>query len=291
MPRIAYVNGRYLPHNDAAVHIEDRGFQFADGIYEVCAVFDGVLLDRAGHDARLTRSLGALDIAMPVNKNALSHIMMEVARRNRLTGGVIYVQVTRGVAARNHTFPQQAVRPSLIVTARPLNFAKVEERAQKGITAISHKDERWARCDIKSIALLPNVLARQAALSQGAGEAWLVDDKGFVTEGAASTAWIVDQDGTLITRPLSQEILPGITRESLFKVAAQQGIKVVERAFTIEEAQGAREAFVSAATAFVQPVTAIDGVQIGNGAPGSIALGLREAYIAFAKDAARRQHG
>ncbi len=291
MPRIAYVNGRYLPHNDAAVHIEDRGYQFADGIYEVCAVFDGVLLDRAGHDARLTRSLAALDIDLPVGGRALSHIMMEVARRNYLSNGVIYVQVTRGVAARNHVFPQKPVRPSLIVTARPLNFQLANERAEKGMTVISHRDERWARCDVKSIALLPNVLARQAAVAKGAGEAWLVDEDGFVTEGAASTAWIVDQDGTLITRPLSQDILPGITRETLFKVAAKEGIKVEERAFTIAEAQSAREAFVSAATAFVQPVTAIDDVQIGNGAPGSIALGLRAAYIAFAKDEASKQQG
>lgn len=289
MPRIAYVNGRYVPHREASVHIEDRGYQFADGIYEVCAVFDGVLLDRDGHDARLERSLTSIEIDMPVSTGALRHIMMEVVRRNYLKNGVVYVQITRGVAPRNHVFPTKGMRPALVVTAKPIDWHKAEQKAEQGMAVISRPDERWARCDIKSVALLPNVLARQAAMAQGAGEAWLVDDKGFVTEGAASTAWIVDQDGTLITRPLSPEILPGITRQTLFKVAAQEGIKVVERPFTIDEAQSAREAFVSAATAFVQPVTSIDGTVIGNGASGSISMGLRAAYIAFARAEAAAQ--
>lgn len=287
MPRIAYVNGQYVPHRDAVVHVEDRGYQFADGVYEVCAVLDKRLLDMDGHLARLERSLGALSIDAPFARPALLQILRQMIARNRIRDGLIYMQVTRGVAPRDHKFPPATMCPSMVITAKAFNWSALEARAEKGIKVQSTPDERWARCDIKSVALLPNVLARQKAVEAGADEAWLVGADGLVTEGAASTAWIVTQDGTLVTRPLSADILPGITRATLIEVAAEKGLKVEERAFTIAEAQQAREAFVTAATAFVQPVVVIDGVPMGNGAAGSFTLDLRAAYIDRARALAK----
>lgn len=283
MSRIAYVNGRYVPHRDAGVHIEDRGYQLSDGVYEVCEVLNGELIDERRHIARLEFSLAELQIAVPMTRLALSVVLHEVVRRNRVRHGMVYVQVTRGVAPRDHAFPSGDVAPALVVTARSTNAAAIEALADKGIGVITHADERWARVDIKSIALLPNVLAKQAARAQGAREAWLVDKNGYVTEGASSNAWIVNRDGHVVTRPLGHDILRGITRTVLIEAIAAQGLRLIERPFTVDEAHAAREAFVTSATQLVMPVVSIDGRPIGNGAPGLIATALRRAYHEFAE--------
>ncbi|MEQ9042358.1 MAG: D-amino-acid transaminase [Alphaproteobacteria bacterium] len=279
MSRIAYVNGRYLRHAEAAIHIEDRGYQFADGVYEVCGVRGGLLMDERLHLERLERSLGELRIALPVPLTALRFILREVIRRNRLSDGMVYFQITRGVAPRDHPFPPASVRPALTVTAKRLNMARVAAAVEKGVTVITMPDIRWARRDIKSVALLPNILAKQQAREAGAYEAWLVDDAGYITEGSSTNAWIVDREGRLVTRPAGPEILNGVTRKVLLAAARQEGIEVVERAFTPQEAKSAREAFISASSAILIPVTAIDGQPIGNGAPGSLSMRLREAYM------------
>ncbi len=278
MSRIAYVNGRYVRHADASVHIEDRGYQFADGVYEVCGIRDGRLMDEALHLARLQRSLGELRIAMPMSLSALRHVMREVVRRNHVENGLVYLQVTRGEAPRDHPFPAKPVMPALVVTAKRLNTARIEQAVEKGVAVVTMPDLRWARRDIKSIALLPNILAKQAAREAGAYEAWLVDADGFVTEGSSTNAWIVDKEGRLITRSTGPDILTGITRTVLLETAEQEGIEVIERPFTVEEAKTAREAFVSASSAVIIPVVRIDDAMIGNGVPGSITLRLREAY-------------
>ncbi|MDP1628021.1 D-amino-acid transaminase [Parvibaculum sp.] len=278
MSRIAYVNGRYLRQRDASVHIEDRGYQFADGIYEVCGVRGGKLMDEALHLERMQRSLGELRIALPVPLPALRHILREVVRRNRLSNGMVYFQITRGVSPRDHPFPPASVRPALVVTAKRLNEARVALAVEKGVAVVTMPDLRWARRDIKSVALLPNILAKQAAREAGAYEAWLVDKDGFVTEGSSTNAWIVDSEGRLITRPAGPDILNGVTRRVLVEAARLEGIELVERPFTPEEAKAAREAFVSASSAIIIPVVRIDGEPVGNAAPGSTTLRLREAY-------------
>jgi D-alanine transaminase len=278
LSRIAYVNGRYLPHEQAAVSIEDRGFQFADGVYEVCEVRGGRLVDEARHMARLDRSLKELRIAHPMPASALAVVMRETIRRNRVHDGIVYLQVTRGVMRRDFPFPPADTRPTLVVTARANDLARLEQQAQEGIAVITMPDIRWQRVDIKSVALLPNVLAKQAAREAGAREAWLVDAKGFVTEGASSNAWIVNSDNKLITRPLGSGILPGITRSVVLDLIAGQGLKFEERAFTVTEAYEAREAFVTSASQIVMPVVAIDGRPVGNGAPGLVAAALRRDY-------------
>jgi D-alanine transaminase len=278
MSRIAYVNGRYLPHTQAKVAIEDRGFQFADGVYEVCEVRGGRLVDERRHGARLDRSLNELRIARPMSAAALSIVLRETVRRNRVRDGIVYLQITRGVARRDFAFPQTDTRPSLVVTARSNDLARLEQLAAQGIAVITVPDIRWQRVDIKSIALLPNVLAKQAAREQGAREAWLVDRQGRVTEGASSNAWIVSRDGTLITHPLGRDILPGITRSVVIDVIKWQRLAFEERAFTVEEAYAAREAFVTSASQIVLPVVSIDGRPVGNGAPGLIASALRRDY-------------
>ena len=287
MSRIAYVNGQYVPHAHAFVHVEDRGYQFADGVYEVCGVADGLLLDEAAHMTRLERSLRELQITSPVPISALKVILREVVRRNLVRNGIVYWQITRGVAPRDHAFPGEDVPASLVVTAKSVDFAKADARAAIGISVISQKDIRWARPDIKSVSLLPNILAKQAAREAGAFEAWLIDDAGFVTEGSSTNAWIIDGGNNLITRHLDR-ILAGVTRAAIMTVAADLGLNVVERAFTLDEAKSAREAFISAATAFAMPVIEIDGTAIGTGKPGPIALKLREAYLAAAKSGAHR---
>lgn len=279
MSRIAYVNGRYVPFGEAHVHIEDRGYQFADGVYEVYAVRDGKLIDEAPHTARLKRSLAELRIASPVNDAAYAHIMRETVRRNAVTNGLVYLQVTRGVARRDHPFPAKA-KPALVVTARSLSFERFDDWAAKGVEAKTMPETRWARCDIKSVSLLANVLAKQAAREAGAYEAWFVDEQGFVTEGSSTTAWIVDDKGVLRTRQLDQHILPGVTRAELLPMCRQFGIEVAERPFTVAEAASAREAFISAATVGIIPIVKIDGVTIGNGKPGPVAQKLRAAYWA-----------
>ncbi len=279
MSRIAYVNGRYVPFAGARVHIEDRGYQFADGVYEVCAVRGGKLVDEAPHLARLDRSLQEMHIRPPVASAALAHIMRETIRRNAVGDGLVYLQVTRGVARRDHAFPATA-KPSLVVTARNLSIEKYEAWAASGVAVKSMPETRWARCDIKSVALLPNVLAKQSAREAGAFEAWFVDGDGHVTEGASTTAWIVDAAGVLRTRKLGNEILPGVTRGELLPMCRQLGIQVAEKAFTIAEAKAAREAFITAATIGVIPVVKLDGSVVGDGRPGPVAKRLRAAYWA-----------
>ncbi len=283
MSRYAYVNGRYLPFRDAKVHIEDRGYQFGDGVYEVCEVRQGRLIDERRHLARLKRSLGELAIRAPMSPAALGVVLREVVARNRLRYGLVYLQITRGVARRDHAFPSPQVPPSLVVTARSLNMARGEAQAASGISVISVPDNRWGRVDIKTIGLLPNVLARQAAIEQGARDAWFVDSAGAVTEGASTNAWIVKPDGKVVTRPADHAILRGITRTVLFDAIKAQGLEIEERAFTLEEAYAAREAFVTAATQIVLPVVRIDGRAIGDGRPGPVALSLRGAFHLYAE--------
>ncbi|MFZ0845565.1 MAG: D-amino-acid transaminase [Pseudolabrys sp.] len=283
MSRIAYVNGRYLPHAQAKIAIEDRGFQFADGVYEVCEVRSGRLIDERRHMARLDRSLNELRITRPMSAPALSVVLRETVARNRVRDGIVYLQVTRGVARRDFAFPAAGTKPSVIVTARSNDLARLEQMAAEGIAVVTVPDIRWQRVDIKSVALLPNVLAKQTAREQGAREAWLVDAKGFVTEGGSSNAWIVSRDGTLITHPLGRDILSGITRSVVIDVIKGQGLSFEERAFSVEEAYGAREAFVTSASQIVLPVVNIDGRPVGNGAPGLIASQLRAAYHRYAE--------
>jgi D-alanine transaminase len=278
LSRIAYVNGSYVLHRDAMVHIEDRGYQFADGVYEVCEVFRGALIDEKRHFERLAYSLAELQIAAPLRAGALAVVVREVMARNRIKNGFIYVQVTRGVAPRDHVFPQKSVRPSLVVTARQVDPDKSEISARMGINVIAIPDLRWKRVDIKSIALLPNVLARQHAREHGAYEAWLIDSEGMVTEGAASNAWIVSEAGSIVTRQIDHSILRGITRTTLIEIIAGYGLKLEERKFSLEEAFAAREAFITGATTLIMPVVRIDGQLIGTGAPGPVATKFRAIF-------------
>ena len=286
MGRVAYVNGRFAPHAEARVHIEDRGYQLADGVYEVWAVFGGRLADAEGHYTRLERSLGELRIDMPMSRKALALVLRETVRRNRVSDGLVYLQVTRGVAPRDHAFPGRPVRPSMVVTAKSVDMAAAEAKAGKGIGVITTPETRWARCDIKTIALLPNVLAKQAARERGAGEAWFVDELGLVTEGASSNAWIVDAEGVLRTRDLNANILRGVTRKSLMELIAREGLQVSERPFSVEEARQAREAFITGAGSLVTPVVSIDGALLGDGRPGPVALRLRASYLSEASNRA-----
>jgi D-alanine transaminase len=278
VPRIAYVNGRYLPARAATINIEDRGYQFADGVYEVCEVRGGRLIDERRHLERLERSLAELRIRPPVGTAALGVIMHETVQRNRVRDGIVYLQITRGVARRDHGFPQPETRPSLVVTARNLDPAANQRRAEAGIGVVTVPDNRWARVDIKSIALLPNVLAKQEARERGAYEAWFVDGAGLVTEGASTNAWIVTQDGRVVTRPADRAILRGITRTVLLQAIAAQGLRLEERPFSVGEAHAAREAFVTAASMIVTPVVRIDGRPVGEGTVGPIAKALRAAF-------------
>lgn len=276
MSRIAYVNGRYLPHREASVHIEDRGHQFADGIYEVIAIWKGRPVDLAGHFDRLETGLAELKIPMPMTRPVLAHILRETVRRNKVTDGIVYLQINRGTAPRVHTW-SQTLKPSVVATARPMLSIR-NQVVEDGVKVISVEDIRWKRRDIKTVGLLPNAMAKQKAAEAGCYEVFQVDKDGMVTEAGASNAWIVDQQGRLVTRPLGHEILPGITRATLLNIARANGIEVVERAFSLEEAKAAREAFVSGTTAFVMPVVQIDDAVVGNGKPGSVATRLRALY-------------
>ncbi|QKV18169.1 D-amino-acid transaminase [Oricola thermophila] len=278
MSRIAYVNGQYRNHGDAMVHVEDRGYQFADGVYEVCEVARGYIMDMTRHLDRLARSLAELQMDWPVERDALVVIMREVVRRNRVHDGMVYLQVTRGVARRDHVFPASA-KPSLVVTARSSDPQAATARAEEGIGVITVPENRWDRVDIKTVALLPNVLARQKAKESGAAEAWFVDGDGTVKEGAATNAWIVTGNGVLVTRPADFGILRGITRATVMDIAAREGLEVEERAFTVDEAKDAREAFITAATTVVMPVVRIDGAPVGDGRPGAVARALRDAFF------------
>ncbi|HEY3694807.1 D-amino-acid transaminase [Phenylobacterium sp.] len=283
MGRIVYVNGRYVRHAEACVHIEDRGYQLADAVYEVWAVFDGRLADAEGHFARLARSLGELKIAEPMGRRALTVVLRETLRRNKVRDGLLYLQVSRGVAPRDHAFPQGSVPPAVVVTAKSLDRAAAEAKAAKGIGVVTLPETRWARCDIKTVGLLPNALARQTAAEAGASEAWFVDDMGLVTEGAASNAWIVDADGILRTRDTNANILRGVTRFTLIDVIRESGLAVDERPFTVAEALSARETFVTGAGALVTAVVSIDGRPVGDGKPGPVATKLRSLYIERAR--------
>lgn len=283
MSRIAYVNGRYMPYGQAKVAVEDRGYQFADGVYEVCEVRGGRLIDEVRHMARLERSLRELRIARPMSPPALAVVLRETIRRNRVRDGIVYLQVTRGTARRDFPFPAEGTRPSLVVTARNSDPERMEQMAAEGVAVVTVPDIRWKRVDIKSVALLPNVLAKQAAREQGAREAWLVDAQGRITEGSSSNAWIINRDGKLITHPLGQDILPGITRSVVIDMVRAQGLAFEERTFTVEEAYQAREAFITSASQTVLPVVKIDGRPVGNGAPGLIATALRRDYHRYAE--------
>jgi len=286
--RIAYVNGRYVPQRHASVNVEDRGYQFADGVYEVVHLNRGRFIDSGRHLARLERSLGEIRIGMPMSRAALLRVLGEVARRNRVQDGLLYMQVTRGVAPRDHAFPASATAPALVVTIRRIPpFPTDVDRWTA--TAITQSDQRWARCDIKSTGLLPNVLARQAARDQGAVEAILIDAGGMVTEGAATSFWIVDVHGRLRTRHLDQSILPGCTRDALLAILHGSGIDLDERAFAEGEMGVAREAFLTSATSFVKPIVAIDGQPVGDGRVGPVTrslFGLFAQYVNGGSNAA-----
>jgi D-alanine transaminase len=277
MPQIAYVNGRYVPRAAAAVRVEDRGFMFGDGVYEVLPVHEGKLIALDRHLQRLNQSLADLRIAWPMSQAALTVVLRQVASRNALRSGTLYIQVTRGVAPRDHKFPKDA-EPSLLVMARRSKPAP-ESLLKDGASVITLPDERWGRCDIKSLNLLPNVLAKQAAAEQGVQEAWLIDKTGNVTEGSSTSAWIVTKDGVLATRPNGVEILPGITRAIVVDVVRELGLKLELRAFSRDEALGAREAFLTSTSNYVLPITRIDGKPVGDGKPGPVAARLRAAYL------------
>ncbi len=281
MSRTAYVNGRYRNMREACVNVEDRGYQFSDGVYEVCEIRGGRLVDMPRHMTRLQRSLHELRIAMPMPLTSLAVVMREIVRRNRVRDGIVYLQVTRGVARRDHAFPAPTIRPSVIVTARFLSPAKSQATAAKGITVITVPENRWPRVDIKSISLLPNILAKQAARDQGAYEAWYLDPQGFVTEGSSSNAWIVTAQGSVVTRSADSGILSGITRAVLIDVLAALQVKLEERPFTAAEAKQAAEAFVTSASQIVMPVVMIDNHPIGAGVPGTISRRLRDEFHRF----------
>jgi D-alanine transaminase len=280
MPRQAYVNGRYVPHNEAAVHIEDRGYQFADGVYEVVPVFNRILVDEDLHLDRLDRSLGELRIARPMTRPALKLVSREMIRRNGLTNGFLYMQVTRGVAPRDHKFPKASTRPALVMTTRQVK-PHSEQLLNEGLKVITVPDQRWDRCDIKSVSLLPNILGKQAAVEAGAYEAWQVDAEGRITEGTSTNAWIVTADNKVVTRDATHSILNGITRITLLELIRKEGYELEERAFSVDEARVAREAFITSSTSFVLPVTQLDGKPIGNGHPGILTGKLRQHYMDY----------
>jgi D-alanine transaminase len=283
MSRIAYVNGRYVPHAHACVHIEDRGYQFSDGVYEVCEVRGGQLVDERRHLERLARSLKELRIDAPMPATAMRVVLRETIARNRVRDGIVYLQVTRGVARRDHAFPAAGTKPAFVVTARSTDHAKQDAAAESGVSVITVPDNRWERVDIKTVSLLPNVMARQSAREKGAREAWFVDRDGNVTEGSSSNAWIVTKAGMIVTRPAERGILKGITRTVVLDVAAKQGLRVEERPFSVDEAKAAAEAFLTAASQIVMPVVAIDSERIGDGKPGPVARALRARFHEIAE--------
>ena len=281
MDSIAYVNGSFVPLSDAKVSILDRGFLFADGIYEVAAVLDGRLVDNASHLARLKRSVGEIALELPESLERIEEIEKELVARNKLESGLVYIEVTRGAdTGRDFAFPK-GVKPTLIMFVTVKDIINAPS-AKSGIAVITVPDIRWERRDIKSVALLAQVLAKQAAAAAGAGEAWMIED-GKVTEGGSSSAFIVTQDDVLVTRQNGSEILPGCTRKAVVRLAEERQLRVEERAFTVTEALAAKEAFITSASSFVQPVVSIDGKPVGNGKPGAMASRLREIYIDFAR--------
>jgi D-alanine transaminase len=278
MSRVIYVNGRYLPYGEAKVHVEDRGFQFADAVYEVIEVKGGHLIDEARHLLRLEHSLCELGMRPPMSRAALSRVIRETLRRNRVRDGIVYLQATRGARPRDFLFPPPGTPMTLVCIARSVAPTIADARADQGIGVITMPETRWARCDIKTVMLLPASLAKETARETGAREAWFVDRDGRVTEGASSNAWIITAKGQLVTRPVSNAILRGITRTTLIDLLAREGIELAERTFSVEEAKGAREAFVTSATGNVMPVVMIDGKPVGDGRPGPISRRLRALF-------------
>jgi D-alanine transaminase len=278
MSRVIYVNGRYLPYGEAKVHVEDRGFQFADAVYEVIEVKGGHLIDEARHLLRLEHSLSELGMTPPMSRAALSRVIRKTLRRNRVRDGIVYLQATRGARPRDFLFPPPGTPMTLVCIARSVAPTIADTRAEQGIGVITMPETRWARCDIKTVMLLPASLAKETARETGAREAWFVDRDGRVTEGASSNAWIITAKGQLVTRPVSNAILRGITRTTLIDLLAREGIELAERTFSVEEAKGAREAFVTSATGNVMPVVTIDGKPVGDGRPGPISRRLRALF-------------
>ena len=275
MPRISYVNGRYTRHSQAGVHIEDRGYQFADGVYEVIVVVEGRMVDEDLHFARLERSLREIRMGMPFGVDVFRLKVAELLRLNRLSNASLYIQVSRGVAPRNHQIPDE-IQPAVVMTVRPLAVPK-REWVKDGVSIITVPDIRWKRPDIKSVSLIPNILAKDVAVRHGVYEAWQVDNKGMVTEGTSTNAWIV-KGRKVITYPPENAILNGVTRLALMKIAAEAKIKVEERPFSVEEAKGADEAFLTSSTAFLIPIVDIDGNRVGNGEPGPVSRKLLDGY-------------
>jgi D-alanine transaminase len=280
LDQIAYVNGSFVPLADAKVSVLDRGFLFADGIYEVSAVLDGRLVDNEAHLARLQRSVGEIALPLPETLARIEEIQHELIARNNLVEGLVYIQVTRGAAPRDFVFPK-GVKPTLVMFATVKNIVDAPA-AKTGIAVKTVPDIRWERRDIKSVALLAQVLAKQAAAEAGCQEAWMIED-GKVTEGGSSSAFILTQDDVLVTRPNSSAILPGCTRKAVIALAEERQLRVEERAFSVDEALAAKEAFITSASSFVQPVVAIDGHSVANGKPGPMSIRLREIYVAFAR--------
>jgi len=280
VPRFAYINGAYVHHNEAQIHIEDRGFQFADSIYEVISCIDGMLADERGHLDRMERSLSELNMGMPLPRKTMQIIMRELLRRNRIRNAAVYIQVTRGIAKRDFGFPPDDTKQTLVMTTRPLAFRNTPQH-QAGIKVITVPDIRWKRRDIKTTAMTAQVLAKQEAIEKGGSEAWMLDDDGFVTEGASSNAWIVTKAGVLITRPATGDILRGVTRTAADHVRNTLNLKMEERAFTVKEAQEAAECFVSAATVMIMPVVQINDKKIGDGKPGPVTEEIFKSYLSY----------
>ncbi len=283
MSRVIYVNGHYVPYVQAAVHAEDRGFQFGDAVYEVCEIRDGFIVDERRHLARLEHSLRELQMGMPMSQPALGRVIRETIRRNRVETGLVYLQVSRGAARRDFLFPQPDIDQTVVCVARAGSKMARDKLGEKGIAVKTTKDQRWGRVDIKTVMLLASCLAKEEARAAGAGEAWFIGEDGLVTEGASSNAWIVTKDGELVTRPADGHILKGITRTVAMEIAARENLTLSERPFTIDEALTAREAFITSATAGVMPVTRIDDTVIGNGEPGLIASEVRRLFHTVAE--------
>ncbi len=284
MSRIVYVNGEFLPEAEARISVFDRGFLFADAVYEVTAVLDGRLVDFHGHAARLERSLAQLDMPMPLSRDALLDIHRRLVAENALADGLVYLQVSRGAADRDFAYPDPDTPQTVVLFTQAKPGLADNPAAQTGLSVITVPDLRWDRRDIKTVQLLYPSMGKMAARARGADDAWMVED-GKVTEGTSNNAYIV-RDGVIVTRNLGTEILHGITRAAVLRVAREAQMTVEERAFTVEEAQSADEAFVTSASAFVMPVVEIDGSKIGDGSPGRVARRLREIYLAESRDAA-----
>jgi len=277
MTRTVYVNGRYLPEHEATVSIFDRGFLFADGVYEVTSVLDGKLIDFAGHAKRLQRSLDELEMANPTTEAELLEIHRELVRANDITEGLIYLQITRGAADRDFAYPAEDTPPTIVLFTQAKTGLADNPMAQTGMKVISIEDQRWGRRDIKTVQLLYPSMGKMAAKAAGAHDAWMVED-GVVTEGTSNNAYIV-KDNTIVTRHLGTEILHGITRAAVLRMAREAQMQVEERPFTMDEAKAADEAFITSASTFVMPVVEIDGVAVGTGAPGAVTARLREIYL------------